>query len=386
MKISEFEKPQLSEGFLDALIGDGSTAAIKSVFNPGMTAKTQEVLDRFMKEFVADAIASLQSAVKSGAVAPGIASPPEEPGDTEVTPVDPSKVTPVDPSKVTPVDPSKVKPDTSKATEKYKRQLQQTQNMNQYVQSAAKAINSTKDKNQKILLTKELVNYMADRKGYPEWENGLATVQQVIKKGNVDPNFANSAINKIKAGQTMTEAWKIYYINKLLESVGFTWHDLGLTVLRESRTKKYYIAETKYLKLNHVFEGIVNVNEIFGKKPLEGAQSVSSYMMDWFGKWMVGVEWTSQEPVVKQLINNIEKNYPRGNWKGAIRQLAQAAYAYSEKGPPPKGMHDAPKTTTDPKATKSKVDLFGKEAEAEEAFKVIMKNNPALAKKYGIKL
>lgn len=381
MKISELKQPQLNEGFLDALIGDGRTAAIKSVFNPGMTAKTQEDLDRFIKEFVADAIASLQSAVKSGVVAPGISSTLKEPVDTEVTPVDPSKVTPVDPSKV--------KPDTSKATEKYKRQLQQTQNMNQYVQAAAKAINSTKDKNQKILLTKELVNYMADRKGYPEWENGLATVKQVIKKGNVDPNFANSAINRIKAGQTMTEAWKIYYINKLLESVGFTWHDLGLTVLRESRTKKYYIAETKYLKLNHVFEGIVNVNEIFGKKPLEGATSVSSYMMDWFGKWMAGVEWTSQEPAVKELINNIEKTYPNGNWKGAIKQLAKAAYAYSARGLPPKGMHDAPKTTTDPRTSKPapKADVWGSiDPATDEAFRVMIKTNPALVKKYGIEL
>ena len=51
-------------------------------------------------------------------------------------------------------------------------------------------------------------------------------------------------------------------------------------------------------------------------------------------------------------------------------------------------MHNAPKTTKDPKApeTKPKFDPFGKEAETEEQLKIILKNNPALAKKYGIKL
>jgi hypothetical protein len=114
-------------------------------------------------------------------------------------------------------------------------QKQTNQNLNAYVQNAASTLNKATDPAQKMALTKELVNFMADRKDYPEWQNALGTVQKVIKGAQLNPNFANSAISRAKAGQTM-ESWQAYWINKLLEAVGYTWRDLGLRVLSESAT------------------------------------------------------------------------------------------------------------------------------------------------------
>jgi hypothetical protein len=195
--------------------------------------------------------------------------------------------------------------------------------MNQYIQSAAKTLNATQDKNQKIALTKELVNYMADRKGYPEWDNAVATVQQVIKKGAVDPNFANAAVGKIKAGQTMAEAWKVFYINKLLEAVDLSWDDIGLTVLKESTSKHYIIAETKYYKLNNLFENILNE-----------AQSIGDYLKNWYAGYMKGVNYGPNQADVDKLINQVEATYGQDKGKKALEQLAQMSYSLSKGAAP----------------------------------------------------
>lgn len=168
--------------------------------------------------------------------------------------------------------------DTSKAVDQYKQQQQTTQNLNNYIKSTAAELNKVTDKKQKIALTKELVNFMADRKDAPEWENALATVKQVLKTSAGDPAFASAAIQKLQAGEKMdlnpigsqsnkkstvagfkdrtasktagkavAEAWKIYYLNKLVEGANLTWKDLGLTILQESNTKLYNIVERKSL-------------------------------------------------------------------------------------------------------------------------------------------
>ena len=200
--------------------------------------------------------------------------------------------------------------------------------MNQYIQAAAKTINATPNKAQKIALTKELVNYMADRKGYPEWQNGLATVNQVIKKGNVDPNFANAALAKIKTGQRMAEAWKIFYINKLIESVELTWEDLGLTVLQESTSKKYYIAETKYLKLNAIFEGIINLDEETTQ------QSISQYVINYTNKYLGNnPNFKEYQPNIQQLAKRVEQEYSRDRGNKALTDLANLIYSMAQSVP-----------------------------------------------------
>jgi len=162
MKLNEFK--DIEEGFFGDLAGK-----VKGAFADPQTKQSNRAQDIFMKNFVANAANALNTGINSGLITPGGAS------GAGATQVNPSTVTP-EPNQpgapATAPQPTavKAKPDTSKAVGKYNQQVQTTQNMNSYIQGAAKAINATQDKNQKMALTKELVNYMADRKGYPEWE------------------------------------------------------------------------------------------------------------------------------------------------------------------------------------------------------------------------
>ena len=113
-----------------------------------------------------------------------------------------------------------------------KAQQQTQQGLNNYVRNVAAALNKAPP-NQKFALTKELVNFMADRQNYPEWENAVQSVQSILKGAKLNPNFAAKAIQSVKSGQHM-EAWQVNAINALLEAVGITWAQLGYTVLQEN--------------------------------------------------------------------------------------------------------------------------------------------------------
>ena len=330
MKLNDFKlaEQKLDELRLSSLVGDYGSAALKSLFGKagGKTMQQQMAQDIFIKDFVGDAISSLETGIKSGLINPSARGTPRQVNPASVQPQagQPGATTPTAPTAPTAPAPAGAK-STAPAVGKFNQQKQTTQNMNQYIQKAAQTINATPDKGQKVALTKELVNYMADRKGYPEWENGLATVQQVIKRGNIDPNFANAALSKMKAGQTMAEAWKIFYINKLLESVKLSWKDLGLSVLKESTSKNYIIVESKYLKLNNVFESIVEAAK---------GQSIQDYLQNWFAQYMQGVNYSSQQQMVDKLINNVAKTYAQDKGKGALESLAQSAWALSKGSAP----------------------------------------------------
>ncbi len=331
MKLNDFKQSEqkLDEFRLSSLLGDYGSAAAKKMFGQtdGKSVQSQMAMDIFLKDFVDDAIAGLSSGVKSGLIDPNLktkaTAKPVNPKAVQPAPGQPGAA-PTAPTAPTAQGQAPAqKTSTAPAVGKFNQQKQTTQNMNQYIQSAAKTLNATQDKNQKIALTKELVNYMADRKGYPEWDNAVATVQQVIKKGAVDPNFANAALGKIKAGQTMAEAWKVFYINKLLEAVDLSWSDLGLTVLKESTSKHYIIAETKYYKLNNLFENILNE-----------AQSIGDYLKNWYAGYMKGVNYGPNQADVDKLISQVEATYGQDKGKKALEQLAQMSFSISKGAAP----------------------------------------------------
>lgn len=334
MKISEFkkleeqiEKQKLDELSLSSFIGDVGSAFVKGGFT-GKGFKQQMIQDMFLKDFYDDAYTSLDNAVKGQLVNKDIKG--SLTGSKQVDPGD------VDPA------PSKTAP----AVAANKAQQQTTQNINNYVKQAAQQINQTSDKNQKIAITKELVNSMADRQGTPEWNNAVKGVEGIIKRAGTDPGFANTAITNLRAGKTMMEAWRIYFANKLVEAVGLTWNDLGLCVLKEG--KSYYIAETKFVKLNQLFESIIEATS-------GGQQSIGQYMLAWFNQYMNGVDWKASEATVLPMIQAIEDSYPSG-YKSAIKTLAKAAFAISKASP-----------STLPAGIKDETDKLGKEGEEQPA-------------------
>lgn len=119
------------------------------------------------------------------------------------------------------------------------------QDLNSYVKGVAAELN--KPGADKIALTKELVNYMADRKGTQEWENASTSLKAVLKRAGLDPKFADTALKRIQAGQTM-ESMQFQFINSLLEAVGLTFADLGLAEsVVEADGIKHYIVEDSNL-------------------------------------------------------------------------------------------------------------------------------------------
>jgi hypothetical protein len=408
MKISEFkkleeqiEKQKLDELSLSSFIGDFGSAAVKSAFS-GKGLKQQMIQDMFLKDFYDDAYTSLDNAIKGRVVNPkarGTLAPTAvEKNPADVKPeqnqpgAKPAPAAPTAPTApaapgtpatapTTPGAPAAKPGATAPAVAAKKAQQQTTQNINNYVKQAAQAINQATDKNQKIALTKELVNSMADRQGTPEWDNAVKGVEGIIKRAGTDPGFANQAVNNLRSGKTMSEAWRIYFANKLVEAVGLTWKDLGLSVLKEG--KNYYIAETRYVKLNQLFENIMEVTTGgvgFGATPAGttatigkagstpavqninappnatldtptvpakqqsqtrgGPQSVGQYMLAWFNQYMNGVDWKASEDTVLPLIQAIEDSYPSG-YKNAIKTLARTAFAISKASPSlPAGIED----------------------------------------------
>lgn len=337
MKISEFKKieeQRLDELSLSSFIGDFGSAAVKSAFS-GKGLKQQMIQDMFLKDFYDDAYTSLDNAIKGRVVNKDIKG-----SLTGAQQVDPADVGPTDGAAPATAPASKTAP----AVAANKAQQQTTQNINNYVKQAAQQINQTSDKNQKIAITKELVNSMADRQGTPEWNNAVKGVEGIIKRAGSDPGFANAAIGNLRAGKTMSEAWRIYFANKLVEAVGLTWNDLGLCVLKEG--KNYYLAETKFIRLNQLFESILEATS--------GQQSVGQYMLAWFNQYMNGVDWKASEATVLPLIQAIEDSYPSG-YKSAIKTLARTAFAISKASPSlPAGIKDETDKLDEPEEKETK--------------------------------
>ena len=198
------------------------------------------------------------------------------------------------------------------------------QNLNNYVRNVSLQLSKITDKNQKINLTRQLVNAMADRKNTPEWNNALKTVELILKK-NADPSFATTAIQNLRQGKKIdmpakvAESWQIYYLNILVENAGLSWDDLGLSVLKKKN--KFSIVETKYLKLNNIFEQIVNE-----------AESISQYLQKWFKQYMHGVNYSSYKSDIDKMINDVQNTYKKDKGKAALTKLANTAWVLSQVG------------------------------------------------------
>jgi len=324
MRLKEFkDQRQLDEvGRLASLFGTTGAAALKQLGNRiigdpegQMSVSDKAHKEEFINNFFSAAFKSLQSEIAAGRVDPNLKST----SGPSASPAEPPTAEPAAPTAPAANTTPKVAPGNAKAPGAGQRQT--SQNINNYVRGIATSLNAEPDKAKKMALAKELVNFMADRKDYPEWQNAVATAQQIIKKGVPDPNFSNSAINRLKAGQMM-EAWQVYWINKLLESIGFTFADLGLTLLKENRKNgSYILAETKFYKLNMIFENII----------LTEAESVEQWMKRWLPAYLKGVPIS--DTTTQNLIRATADSYDTKNvkpFKDNLLKLANAIFATAQ--------------------------------------------------------
>lgn len=309
MKQKNKHAGKLDELALSDVIGDVGSTALKKITGQaqGQTIQQKMAQDMFLKDFIGKAYSSLDTAVKSGLV------------DVNLQPN--SQV--VNPKNVIPTQTTTQTTTLQKRTNQTPNSNQKNiQNVNNYVRNISTQLNKVQDKNQKINLTKQLVNFMADYKNTPEWNNAIKTVELVLKKNN-DPNFATTAIQNLRQGKKIdlpakiSEAWQIYYFNTLIESVGLTWEDLGFSVVNSN--KKFKIIETKYLKLNNVFEQILNE-----------AESITQYLQRFFKQYMHDVNIIPYKADIDKIINNVQTTYSKDKGKKALNQLANVAWAISQ--------------------------------------------------------
>jgi hypothetical protein len=111
----------------------------------------------------------------------------------------------------------------------------QESNIEGYVQNWAKTINATQDKNEKIKLAKEIINFLGDRKDQPEAQRAIGQATAVLKRSGLDPSINSKFLRALQTGAKMER--KIYALaNYLLEATGLTWKDLGIRVVLTEST------------------------------------------------------------------------------------------------------------------------------------------------------
>ena len=87
-----------------------------------------------------------------------------------------------------------------------------------------------------------------------------------------------------------------------------------------------FTKESKFEKLNAVFESIINVNEA-------EQMSLSVYLMSWYKQYMQGAQWEGSKPLVQSKIDKLAKEYPN-NYKNNLKELARLSLALSKAGTP----------------------------------------------------
>ena len=85
--------------------------------------------------------------------------------------------------------------------------------------------------------------------------------------------------------------------------------------------------ESSYDKMNRIFESIINIEEEAGQR------TIADFMMDWFTQYMQGVNWQSSQAVVKQKLDQLQKEYPN-NVKKNLTDLARIGLALSKAASP----------------------------------------------------
>lgn len=102
-----------------------------------------------------------------------------------------------------PTEPEAKKAPAGSMPQSMKKSPQSATQLNTYIHNVANNIaNAPAD--DRVGLIRELVTVMADRSGYPEWANSVATAKQVIQRSGVDPTVIASAVRAVTSGSRMT--------------------------------------------------------------------------------------------------------------------------------------------------------------------------------------
>ena len=377
MKINELKKPkpQINEGFLDALIGDYGAASLQSMFKSGTTTKAQLAKNIFIKDFVGDAMASLTTGLQSGRVVPsaapaagGAVSPaaggavaPAAVGAAApaaggaAAPAAGGAVAPAAGGAVAPAAGGAAAPaaggaaaggKNAAATDSYENLKGQIRRI--ATLAGAKPLPD----NYAAALNSDMAKLAKGDK-----ESGAYAANKILKFANAGYDVSKLAPTwtaSSKAGEKFLTQSVYRAITNMLREHGLTWDNLGLRIrLYESasnsgvflsRCKPIPVATPDFKKMDLVFEGIVTELFGFGKKqPVAAnpnAMGVADFIRAWLKKYMGPVDWSASETNVEPLIQAIEANYKKPN--KALTDLANAMFAIASISPNvPPGIENA---------------------------------------------
>mgnify|MGYP006076607995 FL=1 len=324
----------IEEGMAANLFGRGAAAGINSKFGKQKGQTQEHILaqDIFLTDFTSDALGAIQSAIDAGLIY-------KETKTRKAKVVDPAAVAdPQAPAQAQPAQAKAVRPqgDGGKAAQAA------VQATNNYIKGISQQMSKIQDPKQKMELSKELVNYMKDRQGRAEWENGVKTAEMVLKK-NLDPKFAMGLIGQLKrplkqAQQTqrqnpsaapkgnVQEAYGIYMLNKLAEACGFTLKQLGYTVLTEGSSNKYRLVPNNYLKLDGLFESILGEKKAVDNT---GKKTMSQFLNDWLARYMAGIPEAEYGPALKGIVDEFANSWNKTGTidQTILKKLGQGSYA-----------------------------------------------------------
>lgn len=298
MKISEIKpnQDQLNEGLGSTLFGEVPVAALKGLFT-GTNAQHQLAQSIFLKDFYSDASISLSNGISSGLVDPSIqgdlsqTSGPDQDGPNSAS-SEPTAPTggptppagPANPQLTGPAAAKSLPPPSASSGALPAPTIPPSLPGGGGAAKALPAPGAGKTQSWKPRPNK--INY----------STGASQIPQTAKPNKVTytPTQPKPASQQIIQGKSK------------------------LVPIKPKTT------ESKFNKLNSIFESIVQV-----KENTETAESISEYMLDWFGQYMTGVNWESRKAKVIPLIQNIEATYKTDKGKAAIKKLAQFALAIS---------------------------------------------------------
>ena len=125
--------------------------------------------------------------------------------------------------------------------------------VNNYVKNVATALKQAPNQDAKIKLVKELVNFMADRQGTPEWDNASGTVKQILKTSGINGNTIQNAIQRHQQGKMM-ESFQYMFITGLLKEMNMTFEQLGLveTIIETNNGKSFIVESIEDIALREI--------------------------------------------------------------------------------------------------------------------------------------
>jgi hypothetical protein len=295
------------------LLGDFGQALVQKATGKAgeKSVKSQMAKNSFIQNFVDDALSGLEDAIESGTVDPNSKDEPSK--------VDPNTVQPQQDQQQQDQQQQDQQQQQQKKGQSQADRRKSIQQLNNYIKKIAQNIKAENNPQEKMKRVKEVINVMADRKDYPEWDNAKKAVQNIIQNADIDKAFAGSAVKRLETGQTMTEAWKIYFINKLLEYTNFSWDDTGFAVLKESNN--YYLVESLEYEFESLFESLINEED---KK-----KTVAQWLTNWFSNYARGIDISDHKDHISSLINAVQ--WPAKKAKPALQKLGKAAWGIAKE-------------------------------------------------------